>query len=303
MNTNDSIQKFFQKKDQLTFANQRYQTLVHDLFLWLLKSDQTEHDLTTTSLFPENNTIANSRIITRQNITVAGLEEIEYLINTFTKLHINLLCKDGDNVPKEQTLIEIQGDIKELLAYERVLLNVLQRMSGIATETHAIVTRLQAEKPFIASTRKTTWGLLDKKAVALGGGLTHRLDLSDGILVKDNHLMVISAADALKKLLTTATNTLIEIEVEDKEHLNQLISVFTKEESTNVLGILLDNFTPENAKRALSTIERHPNVIFEASGGITTNNITAWATTDVDIISLGSLTHSSKAADISLELL
>jgi nicotinate-nucleotide pyrophosphorylase (carboxylating) len=302
INNTDSIYKFFQKKEQLTLANQRYQTLVEDLFRWLLKSDQVENDLTTKSLFPENNSVTQSRLITRQDITVAGLEETEYLIKTFTTLHAHFLCKDGDNLQKGQTLIEIKGDIKELLAYERVILNILQRMSGIATETKNIVTSIGSEKPFIAATRKTVWSLLDKKAVAMGGGLTHRLDLSDGILVKDNHLMLLSTTEALQKLLAKAKNTLIEIEVEDESNLKELVSLFVENQTTNVLAVLLDNFTPEKAKTALSNIERHSNVIFEASGGITKTNIQEWADAGVDIISLGALTHSSKAADISLDI-
>lgn len=302
MNTSASVLKFFQKKDQLTLRNKTYQTLVYDLFVWLLKSDQVKHDLTTKSLFPENNKKVKARIITRQEVTAAGLEEVEYLIKTFTTLTCQVLCKDGDKLQKGQTFLEIEGDRNDILAYERVLLNILQRMSGIATETHQVVENIKKEKPFIAATRKTTWGLLDKKAVALGGGLTHRLDLSDGILVKDNHLIAISAADALKKLLATVENTLIEIEVENETELNTLVTLFTKKETTNVLAVLLDNFTPKKAKAVLAAIEKHSNILYEASGGITSENIHEWADAGVDIISLGALTHSPKAADVSLEL-
>lgn len=302
MNNTASIHKFFQKKDQLTLENKIYQMLVHDLFSWLLKSDHVEQDLTTQALFSEINKASHSYIITRQDITIAGLEEIAYLIKTFTKLSAKLLCNDGDHLQKGQKLIEIQGDIKEILAFERVILNILQRMCGIASETQKIVSQMPSNRPFVAATRKTIWGLLDKKAVAQGGGLTHRLDLSDGILVKDNHLMLLSATEALQKLLQTVTDTLIEIEVEDEENLNELVALFTKVSTTNVLAVLLDNFTPEKAKNALLTIERHPNVIFEASGGITSENIKDWADAGVDIISLGALTHSPKAADVSLEI-
>jgi nicotinate-nucleotide pyrophosphorylase (carboxylating) len=301
MNTTASIQKFFQKKEQLTLANKNYQALVHDLFIWLLKSDQVENDLTTKNLFSQNKKVT-SRIITRQKTSVAGLEEIAYLIKAFTHLNATFSCNDGDTLEKNQEIMQLSGNIKELLAYERVILNVLQRMSGIATETQNIVSSIGSGKPFIAATRKTIWGLLDKKAVAMGGGLTHRLDLSDGILVKDNHLMLLSTKEALSKLLTKVENTLIEIEVEDESNLTELVTLFVENQTTNVLAVLLDNFTSEKAKAALSAIERHPNVIFEASGGITKTNIHEWADAGVDIISLGALTHSSKAADISLEM-
>lgn len=302
MNNRDAIDKFFQKKDQLILTNKSYQVLVHDLFVWLLKNDRVDNDLTTVSLFPDSNTTAKSRVITRQDTTIAGLEEIEYLIKTFTTLTASRVANDGKNVQKGQTLIEISGNRNEILAYERVMLNMLQRMCGIATETHKITAKIPTEKPFIAATRKTPLGLLDKKAVAMGGGLTHRLDLSDGILVKDNHLITISAADALKKLLETTKDTLIEIEVENEEQLNELVAVFTTTQTDNLLGILLDNFSPEEAKRILSEIETPSNIIYEASGGITAENISDWANAGVDIISLGALTHSPKAADISLEI-
>ncbi len=302
---NDIINKFFQKKEQLTLANDRYQKLVHDLIVWLLESDQVTHDATTKALFSKEQ-IAKARIITRQQITVAGLEEIIYLIQTFTTLQYTSLCKDGDRVEAGQLLIEIQGNIKEILAFERIILNILQRLSGIATETNNIISQIKQltinHQPFIAATRKTIWGLLDKKAVAMGGGLTHRLDLSDGILVKDNHLMLISASDALQTLLKQVENTLIEIEVEDEQTLKQLVTLFTQTTTDNVLAILLDNFSPEKAKNVLSQLSPQPNIIFEASGGITDENIIEWAGTGVDIISLGALTHSSKAADLSLEI-
>lgn len=302
MNHSDSIHKFFQKKDQLTLVNKHYAMQVHDLIVWLLKNDEVQHDLTTENLFPEEKRV-NSRIITRQKTTIAGLEEVAYLIATFTKLEIQLLCKDGDHLEANQEIMHLKGDVREILAYERFFLNILQRLSGIATETHHIVSKLRDGKPYIAATRKTVWGPLDKKAVAIGGGLTHRLSLADGILVKDNHLMLISATEALQKLLQTVADTLIEIEVEDEENLNQLVTLFTKTQTNNVLGILLDNFSPAKAKQVLASIKKYPNVIYEASGGITTDNINEWAKTGVDIISLGALTHSPKAADISLDII
>lgn len=282
--------------------NPVYQKSVHDLFVWLLENDQADNDLTTKSLFANEEKTARARIITRQTITVAGLEEIEYLIKTFTKLSSKYLSNDSDQREKNQTLLEIEGDIKEILAYERVMLNILQRFCGIATETNAVVSQIQKDKPCIAATRKTPWGLLDKKAVAMGGGMTHRLNLSDGILVKDNHLILVDAAAALEKLLQTVDNTLIEIEVEDEKHLQELVNVFTDKQTDNVLGVLLDNFTPENAKKSLAEIAKHSNIIYEASGGITSANMHEWAESGVDIISLGALTHSPKAADVSLEI-
>ncbi|MBI5122804.1 carboxylating nicotinate-nucleotide diphosphorylase [Candidatus Roizmanbacteria bacterium] len=299
---NHSILQFFQKKDQLTLDNKAYKKLVDELFVWLLKSDKVTNDISSKNLFTDEK-IISACIITREMITVAGLEEIEYLIKNFTDLQTNILCLDGDEITPGQSLLKINGDIREVLAYERTILNILQRMCGIATETQNIVNKISDQKPFIAATRKTIWGLLDKKAVAMGGGLTHRLDLSDGILIKDNHLMFMSATDTLSKLLKQVNNTLIEIEVEDKTTLFELIKLFNQKETKNVLTILLDNFYTKDVTTIMSKIDHQANIIFEASGGITKDNITDWAQTGVDIISLGSLTHSTKSSNLSLEIL
>lgn len=282
-------------------TNSSYEKLVHDLFVWLLQNDDVANDATTKALFSQDRTV-KARIITRQKVTIAGIEEVNYFLKTFTKLQISLQRADGEQLERDQTLMEVEGSMRELLAYERVLLNILQRLSGIATETATLIATLKTDKPYIAATRKTVWGLLDKKAVAIGGGLTHRLNLSDGILVKDNHIMLISPTDALQKLLQTVRKTLIQIEVEDEKTLHEIITLFTKHHTDNVLGILLDNFSPATAKAAIAGIESHPNIIFEASGGITPKNISQWTDTNVDIISLGALTHSSTAANLSFEI-
>lgn len=307
MMKNDFIQKFFQKKEQLTLANKTYQNLVHVLVVWLLENDHVQKDQTTKLLFGKKIKNDKAKIITREPITVAGLEEICYLINTFTSLKPTIINIDGRHLQPGETIMKLQGNTWEILAYERVILNLLQRLSGIATETYKIISRVEQlnsqHKPQIAATRKTPWGLLDKKAVAMGGGLTHRLNLADGILVKDNHLMLLSATEALTKLLPTVNNTLIEIEVENKQDLFALIETFNQNQTDNALAILLDNFTPDQARQAISELKPQANIIYEASGGITQNNVSNWATTGVDIISLGSLTHSPKAADLSLEII
>ena len=179
---------------------------------------------------------------------------------------------------------------------------MLQRMCGIATETATIIEKIEHDKPQIAATRKTLWGLLDKKAVAVGGGLTHRLNLSDGILVKDNHLLALSAKEIIQKVLQTNQTTLIEIEVETEDHLRELVEEFSKKDSPHALAILLDNFTPHEVKKVLERIPSHPRIMYEASGGITPENIGDWTQTGVDVLSLGALTHSSKAANLSLDL-
>lgn len=301
MNTNTLVQTFFQKKDQLTIENSFYQQLVEGLFIWLMKNDQVDNDITTKKLFDKDRQVS-ARILTRQNITVAGLEESMFVLSKFTKLQCKQEAHDSEHLQSGNTLLTLSGSLYELLAYERILLNMLQRLCGIATETAKIISTIEGDKPRIAATRKTHWGLLDKKAVAVGGGLTHRLSLSDGILVKDNHILSLAPKEVLTKLLTSVANTLIEIEVENEEHLKELIATFAAKATNNALAILLDNFSPQEAKKVLSKIETPEGIVYEASGGITNENITEWTKTGVDIISLGALTHSPKSANLSLDL-
>lgn len=319
MNKEKVIKKYFHKVNQLTIKNGKYKKLLDELIEFLLNTDEVKKDLTTKSLRIKKTHTSKAVIISKEDIIVAGIEEGIYLLKKHTHLKYKVFCKDGTKVKAGQSIMELYGATREILAYERVFLNILQRFLGIATVTNLLVTKIenQKEKSFIAATRKTNWGLLDKKAVAMGGGLTHRLSLSDGVLVKDNHLLLLKerfhfrseeeiVSKALEILLKNTKNILIEIEVEKKESISVLIEKFTANKTSNVLGILLDNFSPKDAKVILKEIKQKYDtspIIFEASGGITKDNILEWAQAGVDVISLGALTHSAKAADISLDLL
>lgn len=312
MNKNTLIQKYFQKDHLLKIGNPYYQKTVDALFDWLTASDHTENDLT--SKFLDDKSIKAS-IKTKQDIVIAGIEEIEYFLKKYPGISFQKKVTDGQNAKKGDEIALISGKNRSILSLERTILNILQRMSGIATQTQKFS---QLLKPaYIAATRKTPWMLLDKKAVAVGGGLTHRLDLSDGILIKDNHLQILknennlkdeeqSVIHALKMILPQITNTSIEIEVTTKESANAAIKTFSQITNKNQLIIMLDNWQPKEVKTFLSAIPynlppKQP-IIFEASGNINENNLQDWARTGVDIISSGALTHSPKAADLSLNI-
>jgi nicotinate-nucleotide pyrophosphorylase (carboxylating) len=321
MNKHAIIQKHFQKIDQLTTTNPVYRRCVDNLCEWVLKNDQVQRDLTTKLLFPKTPDEINARIISKQALTVAGIEEVLYLLDTFTDIHTTVKAKDGSQIGANKTILELHGSPSEVLAYERTVLNILQRLSGVATGTHAIVDEIKSltteHPPHVVSTRKTQWSLLDKKAVALGGGATHRLSLSDGVLVKDNHLLLLKdqygltsepelVVKTIEILSQQMEDMLIEIEVEKRESIEALIMANAKLKSTNTLCILLDNFSPKDVKTILADLHKKydlSKVLFEASGGITSRNIEDWATTGVDVLSLGVLTHSTKAVDLSLEII
>ncbi len=329
------IFQYFQKKDQLTVKNREYQQTISSFFHWLVDNDKVNNDITT-RYFP--NLSSRAIIIAKQDGIIAGIEEVAFLLEKFTKLMFKPLFKDSSHFKNGDVIAEIKGISSEILAYERTILNILQRMSGIATDTHRLVTLIHPRpytldpKPYLSATRKTPWMGLDKKAVAIGGGLTHRLNLSDGILIKDNHLKIISKAiktprgwqaEAIAKAMTPPmvkeAGKLIEIEVTNEKQAHSAIKTFQRlittnypaspaggqPPTTNYLAILLDNFTPSRAKSLLSDLRNLNDlseIIFEASGGIDENNILEWSQTGVDILSLGSLTHSVKTANLSLEL-
>jgi nicotinate-nucleotide pyrophosphorylase (carboxylating) len=210
---------------------------------------------------------------------------------------------DGEAIKNKQVLITICGDAQTILTVERTLLNLLSRMSGIATQTTTLQAKLQKAgmKTKIAATRKSAPGLLyfDKKAVAIGGGDPHRLHLDDMILIKDNHLAIVGGVEtAVKKAKATASFTK-KIEVEVTTDADAL-----KAASAGADIVMLDNFSPTQAKATVTKLRKagFSNVLLEVSGGVTSENLLEYAKAGVDIISVGALTHSVKALDLSLEI-
>ena len=185
--------------------------------------------------------------------------------------------------------MQIKGKIKDILKLERTILNILQRMSGIATTTNNIINKNKKSQALIVPTRKTQWGLLDKRAVSLGGGGTHRLGLYDWILIKDNHIKISNFKFQISNFF--------EIEVKNEKELK--LALTTKPDA-----IMLDNFSAKKIKQILKKYQKKlQKTIIEASGGINEKNISKYYNSNVDIISLGSLTHSVKSLDISLKII
>ncbi|MGH2638771.1 MAG: nicotinate-nucleotide diphosphorylase, partial [Rhabdochlamydiaceae bacterium] len=188
MKRKDAVLLHYQKAGELTDSKKIYRDHITELFHWMTKADAVDNDSTSKTLAITGK--GKTEIVTRQSGVIAGLEELQALLTGNTKLVFNPKVSDGASVTKNKSIAQVTGDNTEILAYERTILNILGRMSGIATETDALITSIKNSKdaPYIAAIRKTPLMLLDKKAVALGGGLTHRLSLADEILIKDNHL-------------------------------------------------------------------------------------------------------------------
>jgi len=268
----------------------------------MLAEDIGLGDVTTAAVVPPGLTV-DAVIKAKEAGTAAGVEEGVILAESLG-LNVTAEVVDGEEFGKGQVIMKISGDARTVLSAERTILNLVSRMSGIASTTKGLTEKLKKAKARakIAATRKTAPGLLyfDKKAVLIGGGDPHRLNLSDMILVKDNH---ITLAGSVKKAVESAKRNASvskKIEVEVAKVTDALEAARAGADI-----IMLDNFSPGQVKRAVESLKKagfFGRILVEASGGITKENILEYASTQVDIISLGELTHSVKALDISLEI-
>jgi nicotinate-nucleotide pyrophosphorylase (carboxylating) len=277
--------------------------LLEEKLLKFLAEDLGQGDVTTElTVSPEST--AQAVVITKETGIAAGIEEASVLLESLG-LKVVASVADGEKIGKDHILMKIVGNTRTILSVERTLLNILSRMSGIATTTRRLVEKIQRKglKTKVASTRKTAVGLLyfDKKAVMIGGGDTHRLHLDDMVLIKDNHIVAAgNAKNAINKVKAKASfSKKIEVEVTKVEDVLTVAK-------TGVHVIMLDNFSPEQIKNAVILLKKEGllgKVLLEASGGITERNILEFASTGVNIVSLGELTASPRALDLSLEII
>ena len=266
------------------------------LILEALKEDISSEDVTTNSVMKEA-VAGEVDLICKQDGIIAGLEVFERvfaLLDPDTK--VELYCKDGEKVKNGQLMGKVKGDIRVLLSGERVALNYLQRMSGIATYTKSVAKLLEGSKIKLLDTRKTTpnMRIFEKYAVRAGGGYNHRYNLSDGVLLKDNH---IGAAGSVTKAVQMAKEYApfvrkIEVEVENLDMVKEAV-----EAGADI--IMLDNMSPEDMKKAVELINGRAET--ECSGNVTKENIARLTEIGVDYISSGALTHSAPILDISLK--
>ena len=261
-----------------------------------LQEDITSEDVSTNAVMPTA-TRGTVDLIAKEDGVIAGLDIYARVFTILDeKTEIDLHCKDGDEVKKGELMATLTGDIRVLLSGERVALNYLQRMSGIATYTRQVAKLLEGSKVTLLDTRKTTPNcrVFEKYAVRVGGGCNHRYNLSDGVLLKDNH---IGAAGSITKAITMAKEYApfvrkIEIEVETLEQVKEAV-----EAGADI--IMLDNMTPEVMKQAVELIDGRAQT--ECSGNITKENIARIREIGVDFVSSGALTHSAPILDISMK--
>ncbi|MFA6917328.1 MAG: carboxylating nicotinate-nucleotide diphosphorylase [Candidatus Gracilibacteria bacterium] len=289
-------------------------------FLELEKDLGAKGDVTTEAVFPEKREV-KAKIIAKEDGVLAGVEEIKYFLvdadenfrpRVSGKFSLDLKKKDGDVLQNGDVIMEISAEVHDLFAVERVVLNLLMRMSGVATKTRRIVDKVEKYGTLIVPTRKTLWGLLDKKGVVVGGGGTHRLNLCDAVLIKDTHLDLMGR-DVYRTLKNLSENKpdcrFIEVETENpKEAVSaaKFLSVDLSTYKLNTIGaVMFDNTKPEDIKTAMDQIKKdglYEKLLFEASGGINEENVVSYAETGVDIISMGELTNGVKSLDMSLKI-
>ena len=302
------VLEFWDRSEYLGINNKKYRDYVNKILNEKLQEDASYGDVTTNSLINKNKN-AKAVIIAKQDGVIAGIDEISSILKD-KKIKINKNKKDGDKIKNNDIILEIYWNARKILSYERALLNMLQRMSGIATLTNN-TKKLTKNRCFIAGTRKTLFSFIDKKAISAGGGLTHRLNLNDSILIKDNHLKLFN--DNIGKALILAAKNkkakYIEIEVKNEKEALEAAMAIKKIKSKKLFAIMFDNMEPIQIKNSIKKINSNYGknvnkkiILFEASGNINGKNISEYSKTGVDVISSGSLTHSVKAFDLSLEI-
>lgn len=274
--------------------------LVDKLIDLSFAEDIGDGDHTTLCCIPEE-ARGKSRMIIKEEGILAGVKIAEEVFNRFdSTLKVEILINDGTKVKRGDVAMVVEGSVRSLLQTERLMLNIVQRMSGIATITHKYMELLKGTKAKVLDTRKTTPGMriLEKMAVKIGGGENHRIGLFDMILLKDNHVDfaggISNAIDRCHEYLEAKNKDLkIEIEVRSIDELNQVL------EHGGVNRIMLDNFSVEDTRMAVDLIGGKYEI--ESSGGITLDTIRSYAECGVDYISVGALTHSVKSLDISFK--
>ncbi len=266
--------------------------------LEFLKEDIGDGDITTDATVPED-LEASAEVAAREDGVLAGLEEVAQLLE-HEGLEHKTSFKDGDEIKKGSVLMEVRGNARKILGVERLILNILTRMSGIATLTKSLAKKAEPYGVTIAGTRKTTPGFryFEKRAMEIGGGHPHRLGLDDAFLIKDNHIAVAGLEDAIKRVKKSGISKTVEVEVSTTED-----ALCACRLGADI--IMLDNVEPDTIEKTINEIEKEGlrnRVKIELSGGITPGNLEQFIRLRPDVISIGALTTNAKWLDMSMSI-
>lgn len=299
----------------LTLKNPRYVADLERFVLGAYESDTDggdgRGDVSVEAIAKLRDKRALAEVVAKSSGIFCGELEARWVLEKMTakdaEVTAEFLIHDGDSFSPSTPLLRLTGDVSVILAVERTLLNTIQRLSGIATLTHEFVKRVDEVAPEtcrVAATRKTLCGLLDKRAVAVGGGLTHRLNLSDAPMFKSNHLKLLNSDwNKLAEVFERLPKDLpfVTVEVTDFDQARAVLSIFDSSMPWP-LFLLFDNLTADELSVGIPSLPKPDRVYFESSGGITLENVRKYAKTGVDVVSIGALTHSVRAMDFSLRL-
>lgn len=305
------LYKSFQQGHLLNLNSKFYKNWLSKFIVEETKGDfGLKGDISTNSIIKDGSS-TKAIIKSKSDGILAGIEESCFLLNNY-KIKYKLLKKDASKIKKNSIIVKVEGNEKNLLKIERSVLDILQRMSGIATITYNLIKKIK-NRTKIAPTRKTQWRYLDKKACYIGGGLTHRLALWDSIIIKDNHLVLLKkqSKNYIENAIKSAwrnkeKGNFIEIEVKNEDEALKAAQTFESlnKHKTYPCFIMLDNIKPPIIKKIIKKLKNNNlfnHVLLEASGGINPDNILEYSKTGVDVLSLGYLTHSVKALDITMK--
>lgn len=303
------VKQCFDISTELRLDNKYYRKFVLTFFDNLLDFDISSKDA---SLQPAKyyQRQVTAVINAKAPAIIAGMAEIQAFLDYHNLLSTSDF-KDGDPVKGGETIMTIEGRADRILTVERTVLNIFQRLSGIATVTAEYSQALKGLPCFVTATRKTLWGIVDKSALQYGGGLTHRLGLADAAILKENHLTVLKNSGDPQALMTAldaivAADPLlrfVEVEVTNDDEFWQVVEAYNRLRPETYCVIMFDHFAPENIAQLIKATKNngvYPTIFFEASGNITLETIRDYAAIGVDVISVGALTHSVKSADFSL---
>jgi nicotinate-nucleotide pyrophosphorylase (carboxylating) len=310
------IRRAYFHGEHLRMSDEHYRAAVAAIIDPLLWSDAGSGDMTFEAL-QLGDERASAKVIAKEKGIAAGIEEFSWLL-TRGDATVNAYKKDGEEFAAGDLLAQVEGRRGGLLSCERTALNLLQRMCGIASVTHRLQETVHRRYPhtFLVGTRKTPWGLLDKRAIHLGGGGTHRLGLHDAILIKNNHLALLDSDEekavvtALERAWTRKEDAaFIEVEVRSEAGAIAAAKTFQRLKNSNADScpalLLLDNMSPEKVKSTIAVLEAQnvrDQIVIEISGKLNEGNLEEYAACGADALSLGALTHSPRALDISMSI-
>lgn len=297
----------------LSIKNAEYRSAVKKICALQLELDDCAHDVTTQVVFGSTKNEREAFVVAKSDGIVTGVEEISWFLNTHSAIKAHSLVKNGARITRATPLLTLKGTIGDLMSHERMILNLIAHMSGIANHAKELLGQLGPIKnaPLLASTRKTRFGVLDKAACVIVGAGSHRLTLNDAVIIKHNHLHAVKnklssvVTQSLERASTRQGLRFFEVEVTTPRDALEVAQIFQLKKSKLPCVMMLDNFAPPQAQKLIVQLDRlypHRAFVIEVSGGISKFNLKNYAKIGADVLSLGNLTYGASFFDVSMRM-